>query len=167
LRVLQKAHGIGTLCKDVVRDSLDLAPASLDAVFSVASMEHWHASPKRLFADLMTALKPGGVFVLGAPNCVNLRKRLTVPFGYGKWSTMASWYETEPFRGHVREPDVDDLRYIARDIGLVNARILGSNYMGYISRFQWIRHLIPLGDRVLRLAPSLCSEIYVRGEKLS
>ena len=31
---------------------------------------------------------------------------------------MAHWYEPELFRGHVREPDVDDLRYIARDMGL-------------------------------------------------
>ena len=43
--------------------------------------------------------------MVGVPNCVNLRKRLTVPLGRGKWSPMADWYEQPSFRGHVREPD--------------------------------------------------------------
>lgn len=73
----------------------------------------------------MRAIKPGGGFILGVPNCVSLRKRLTVPFGYGKWSSMADWYELPVFRGNVREPDVADLVFIARDIRLVDIRNIG------------------------------------------
>jgi hypothetical protein len=90
------------------------------------------------------ALKPGGLFFLGVPNCVNLRKRITVPLGAGKWSAIEEWYEREMFRGHVREPDVGDLRYIARDLGLRDVRIFGRNWLGYASRHGWVRALTPL-----------------------
>jgi hypothetical protein len=59
---------------------------------------------------------------------VRIRKRLTVPFGSGKWSSMADWYEDPIFRGHVREPDVDDLFYIAREVGLVDVYIKGRHW---------------------------------------
>jgi SAM-dependent methyltransferase len=111
-----RAHGITVCSRDVVASGIGVPPRSLDAVTSFDSMEHWHASPKRLFAEVRRALVPGGLFVLGVPNCVNLRKRITVPLGWGKWSSMADWYEREVFRGHVREADVSDLLYIARDI---------------------------------------------------
>ena len=75
-----------------------------------------------------------GLFVLGVPNRVNLRKRVFVPFGYGKWSSMKDWYESPVFRGHVREPDVDDLRYIARDLHLRDWQVFGRNWLGYSSQ---------------------------------
>ena len=128
-------------------------------------MEHWHHSPKALFGHLMRALRPGGLFFLGVPNCVNLRKRITVPLGRGKWSTMADWYEPPRFRGHVREPDIDDLRYIARDLGLREVRIIGRNWLGYQSRRRWARALVSIVDRPLQQRPSLCSDIYLLGRK--
>ena len=62
-------------------------------------MEHWHNSPKKLFHEVMAKLKKGGIFILSSPNCHNLRKRISVPLGYGKWSSMEGWYEEEKFRG--------------------------------------------------------------------
>jgi hypothetical protein len=82
-------------------------------------------------------LKPGGLFFLGVPNCVFLRKRITVPLG--KWSSMDEWYERETFGGHIREPDVGHLRYIARDLGLGYVRVFGRNWLGYASRHGWAR----------------------------
>ena len=78
---------------------------------------------------------------------------------------MQDWYEVERFRSHVREPDVDDLRYIAADLGLESARVIGRNWSGYRSRFRAARLVIPLTDRMLRLRPSLCSDIYLVGRK--
>ena len=95
---------------------------------SFDSMEHWHHSPKRLFRQVSAQLlKPRGRFVLGVPNCINARKRLSVPLGIGKWSAIEDRYEEPEFRGHVREPDVADLRYIARDMGLKDVQIFGRN----------------------------------------
>jgi SAM-dependent methyltransferase len=160
-----RKYGVRVLSTDVLTKDLGLEPSSLDAITSFDSMEHWHHSPKAAFHRMMAALKPGGVFFLGVPNCVNLRKRITVPLGAGKWSAMDEWYEQETFRGHVREPDVGDLRYIARDLGLKDVRIFGRNWLGYASRRDWVRGLTPLADRVLRPFPSLCSDIYLLGRK--
>ncbi|MBV9124902.1 MAG: methyltransferase domain-containing protein, partial [Planctomycetes bacterium] len=138
---------------------------SLDVVTTFDSMEHWHHSPKKLFASVVKSLAAGGLFILGGPNCFNLRKRLTVPLGIGGWSRMTDWYEPEVFRGHVREPSVADLRYIAKDMGLTDVAILGRNWAGLHSRFGVARAVTPVIDRVLWLRPSLCSDIYLLGTK--
>ncbi len=162
---LHQSLGVDVQRKDPLVEKFGFPSESLDVVTSFDSMEHWHRSPKRLFRSIMDALVPGGLLILGVPNAVNLRKRITVPFGYGKWSHMAHWYETERFRGHVREPDVDDLRYIARDLDLTEVEILGHNWAGHLSRNKWIRRATALVDRPLRLRPSLCSDLYLIGRK--
>jgi SAM-dependent methyltransferase len=157
--------GVRVVSRDVIEKGIDFAPASFEAVTTFHSMEHWHHSPKALFSRVMDCLVPGGLFVLGVPNNANLRKRMTVPFGVGSWSSMEEWYEQERFRGHVREPNVSDLLYIASDMGLEGVSIFGRNWLGLDSRFGLVRALTPLGDRILRRLPSLCSDIYMVGTK--
>jgi hypothetical protein len=130
-------------------------------VTSHDSMEHWHNSPKKMLHRFWDLMKSGGVMWIGVPNCVNIRKRITVPFGYGKWSTMKDWYEPEIFRGHVREPDVGDLRYIASDLGASQTKIDGKNWLAYRHHRKIIRLAAPIIDPALRLKPSLCSDIYL------
>jgi SAM-dependent methyltransferase len=153
--------GVEIVSRDVIAEGVEFETESFDAVTLFDTMEHWHNSPKRLFHTLTSALKPGGLLIIGSPNCVNLRKRITVPFGVGKWSRMEDWYETERFRSHVREPDIADLRYIATDLGLDEVKIIGRNWTGYRSRFRAARMITPLIDPILRLRPSLCSDIYM------
>jgi SAM-dependent methyltransferase len=162
---LHKFYGVKVFSRDVLSGALPLAPLSLDAITSFDSMEHWHHSPKELFRESMIALKPNGLFLLACPNCVNLRKRLAVPLGHGKWSPMHEWYESHTFRGHTREPDIDDLRYIARDMGLERVTIFGRNWVGYVARRRTIRVATRLFDKLLRLRPSLCGDIYMLGYK--
>jgi SAM-dependent methyltransferase len=162
---MHRRHGVEVIRRDVVKDGVADIGGTFDAVTSFDSIEHWHNSPKRLFQGAVDKLKPGGCFVLGAPNSVNLRKRLTVPFGSRRWSSMNDWYETSEFRGHVREPAVEDLWYIVRNLGLVHPRIYGRNWLGYYSGNPVIRALTRVFDYPLRLKPSLCSDIYVVGNK--
>lgn len=162
---VHRQHNVNILRRDVIASGLGLDTESMDVITSFDSMEHWHFSPKALFAEVVMALKPGGWFLLGAPNCVNLRKRITVPFGRGKWSPMEDWYEQPVFRGHVREPDVDDLQYIASDMELTDVSIMGRNWQGYVNRTRWVRTLTPYVDRLLQLRPSLCSDLYMLGRK--
>jgi SAM-dependent methyltransferase len=162
---LHREYDIRVESRDVTQGALGFPSASFDAISCIDSMEHWHSSPKRLFHELIAALKPGGLFLLGVPNCVDLMKRISVPLGKGKWTNLDDWYEPEVFRGHVREPDVDDLRRISRDLGLADVRILGRNWAGYYHRVPLVRLLMPLADRILRLRPSLCSDIYMLGHK--
>lgn len=160
-----RERGVTIHTRDVIADGLAFEPESLDVVTSIDSMEHFHHSPRVLFHEVLDSLKPGGWFIVGVPNCVNLRKRIMVPLGRCKWSAMADWYDTPVFRGHVREPDVDDLRSIARDLRLVHVSILGRNWLGYKSNRAWVRRVTPVVDRILRLRPSLCSDIYLVGRK--
>ena len=162
---LHKQRGVHVIRCDVVSEPLDLETDSFDAITSFDSMEHWHNSPKSLFHRLTGALAPGGIFVVGVPNCVNLRKRLSVPLGSGKWSSMDDWYEEPVFRGHVREPDVADLQYIARDLGLRNVEIIGRNWLGYHSRIGLVRRAMPLADRLLSRFPTLCADLCMIGRK--
>lgn len=158
-----RSLGVEVAARDPLTDGFGFGPASLDVVTTFDSMEHWHRSPKRLFHEILEALRPGGLFILSVPNCVNLRKRVTVPFGYGKWSQMSHWYEPEYFRGHVREPDVDDLHYIARDLGLEQVEILGRNWASLLSPSPWVRRLAAVAGPLIVGRPSLCSDLYLIG----
>jgi SAM-dependent methyltransferase len=162
---LHRRAGVQIIRRDVVADSIDFPDGSVDLFTTFESLEHWHNSPKRLLHDAVRALRPGGHLVIGVPNCVNLRKRITTPLGRAKWSTMQDWYEEPIFRGHVREPDIADLRYIAADLDLEVVDILGRNWMAYVSPRRWVRRLVPIVDRVLRPFPALCSDIYLVARK--
>jgi SAM-dependent methyltransferase len=165
---LHQRFGVIVIRRDAVRDGLgSLAQRNFDAITCFDSMEHWHQSPKRLFHQVVDSLQLNGIFVLGVPNCVNMRKRLTVPFGRGKWSSMDEWYERDVFRGHVREPDVGDLLYIATDMGVEDVQIRGRNWAGYASLNKLTRMLTRVTDLPLRAFPSLCSDIYLIAKRFS
>jgi SAM-dependent methyltransferase len=144
---------------------LDVAPGSLAAVTCFHAIEHWTRGPAHLFADVVRALEPGGVFVLAGPNAVNLRKRIAVPLGFGNWSKVSDWYAADPFRGHVREPTLSDLTWIARRMGLVEVETLGRNWLGRSNARTAVRAVARSFDPLLRLRPTLCSDIYVIGRK--
>jgi len=138
---------------------------SIGMVCSHDSMEHWHQSPKQLFHQCWSVLQPGGIFWLGVPNAVNVRKRLMVPLGRASWSSMDHWYEQPEFRGHVREPILADLRYIAADIGASDYEVFGRNWLGYRNPKAAVRALTPYVDRALQLRPSLCSDLYLWAQR--
>lgn len=162
---LHRSVGVEVRKQSPIEEGFAFGRGNLDAVTCFDSMEHWHGSPKGLFRRVIGALRPGGLFVVATPNCVNLRKRISMPFGYAKWSSMWDWYEHEVFRGHVREPDIADLLYIARDIGLDRVEILGRNWAGLNNESSLVRRATRLADRLIRLRPSLCSDIYLVGHK--
>jgi SAM-dependent methyltransferase len=157
--------GVTLLEVDASSTAFNPPAAAFDLVTCIDSIEHWHRSPKRALHAMMAALRPGGAMVIGVPNCVNLRKRLTVPLGFGQWSAMADWYEEPEFSGHVREPSVRDLAYMARDLALIEPRVIGRNWSGYASPSRATRLATRVGDQLLRLRPSLCSDLYLIGRK--
>lgn len=162
---LHRRLGVEVISRDVIETGIQDIEGQFDIITTFHSMEHWHRSPKRLFHEVAGKLRPGGVFVLGVPNCVNMRKRLTVPLGVGKWSSMEEWYEPDLFRGHVREPDVSDLVYIARDMRLEHIKIYGRNWLGHSSSNPALRFATRIMDYPLRVRPSLCSDIYLVGKR--
>ena len=164
---LHKRLGVEVIARDVVEMGIADIGGLFDIITTFESMEHWHHSQERLFHDALEKLKAGGVFIVGVPNCVNIRKRITVPVGIGKWSAMHDWYEADRFRGHVRELDVNDLLYIANDMGLRDVRVLGRNWLGYSATNPVIRLAARFLDYPLRVRPQLCSDVYLIGRKPS
>lgn len=163
---LPKDFDVKVIRKDIVQ-GLDFPLASIDAVTSFDMVEHLHASPKRFFHDAMKSLRKDGIFFLGVPNCVNLRKRITVPLGIGSWSSFSDWYDVPVFRGHVREMDVRDLKKVAKDIFLCDYKIFGRNWLGYEHASSVIRSAVGFSDKIMRVFPSICSDLYLLGRKNS
>jgi SAM-dependent methyltransferase len=162
---LHRSRGVNVVQRDVIDHGVDLAPRAFDAVTSFDSIEHWHHSPRRLLHSLVAALRPGGTLIVGAPNRVNLRKRVTTLWGRNEWSQFDEWYVPERFRGHVREPSVADLVRIAHDLQLDGVQVLGRNWLGLTHRSRLTRALTRAIDRPLRRRPALCSDIYVIGSR--
>jgi 2-polyprenyl-3-methyl-5-hydroxy-6-metoxy-1,4-benzoquinol methylase len=154
--------GVEILRLDAPRN-LALPKEHYDVVTTFDSIEHWNHSPRKALHVMLDSLKEQGWMIIGVPNCVNLRKRLTVPFGKGKWSPMKYYYWEDEFRGHTREPDVDDLHYISRDLGLEEVKIYGRNWMGW--GHPKLRRIMPILDPLLQLRPTLCSDLYMVGRK--
>lgn len=134
---------------------------SIDVVMSFDNIEHLHHSPKKLYKRMVRSLKPGGIFLLGAPNAANILKRLRVPMGMNIFARLEDWYELNCFVGHVREPIVADLKFIGRDIGLENIEVIGRNWLGIVKFGGWGK----IADPLLRAFPTLCSDIYMIGTK--
>ncbi len=157
--------GVEVINRDVIADGLGGIPGDFDVVTTFDSLEHWHHSPKRLLHEVTQKLRPGGILIIGVPNCANVKKRALAILGRTQWSSMAHWYEERVFTGHVREPSVSDLYYIARDTGLRVEAIYGRNWLGYRHPKRYVRWATALADYPLQLRPSLCADLYLVGRK--
>ena len=150
-------------------DLLDWTPAfekdAIDVVMSLDNLEHLHHSPKGLYSQMVDCLAPGGLFLLGTPNAANLAKRVRVPLGKNIFASMDAWYCKELFIGHVREPVLADLTFIARDLGLHVQAVFGRNWIGLEKVPSSLSAPAKAADRLLRVFPSLCSDIYILAAK--
>lgn len=154
-----RAQGVEVCTADVVRTPLPLGDAAVDALACVAMIEHLHQSPQPLFTEFFRILKPGGKLLIGCPNAVNLRKRISVLLGKNNQAPIgAFWKDGHPvWLGHVREPTLADMLWMTRAAGFVAAETWGRNFIG-AQRFGILAAGI---DPLLRLFPGLCSDIYV------
>ena len=78
---------------------------------------------------------------------------------------MSSWYNADRFRSHAREPDVDDLLYIARDLHLSRCPRHWPELAGSPLPSRIIALTARATDRLLRPFPTLCSDLYLSGRK--
>jgi SAM-dependent methyltransferase len=136
----------------------------LHAAVCIDVLEHLHHSPRPLLTRVAAALAPGGRLVLGAPNAVNLRKRLAVPLGVSAWSRLPDWWQPDRFHGHVREPTLPELRWMAQAVGLEVEAVYGRSFAGLSQG-----GLAGLAARVLELPlralPQLASDLYLVAQR--
>ena len=128
-----RAKGIQIQEVDFLSNPLPLPNESIDVVTCFHSLEHWHNSPKPLFAHLRRVIKLGGFLVLATPNAVNIRKRIAVALGKTNLSRLEEWYGEPIFRGHVREPVIADLCKLLEWNQFAVREISGRNFIGRAS----------------------------------
>ena len=155
---MQNDFHIQVISRDVLSDGIDFSSGSVDCFTCFDSIEHWHGSPKTVLHQMRAALRPGGYIIISVPNAVNLRKRISMFLGRLDWTSMYDWYEQKVFRSHVREPRLQDLLYIANDLKMEVDFLTGRNWIIYDSRR--LKAVAPIVDHVLRLRPTLCSDLY-------
>ena len=173
LSVFRQQFGIDIFEQDLLRHPLPFSDGSVDAVTCFHSLEHWHHSPKHLFGEIRRVLRSGGYLFIATPNAVNLRKRGSVLFGRTNHCALAEWYDSDlEFRGHVREPVVDDLKNLVIWNQFRVVAVHGRNFIGAdTTALSWVsralmKHIVELSDRILQYFPTLCSDIHIVAQKL-
>jgi SAM-dependent methyltransferase len=86
-----------------------------DLVMMINILEHLHDSPYELLCQVLEWIKPGGLLLVLVPNAANLRKRAGMLAGLTNYPPFAGffWYPA-PWRGHVREYVLRDLKLLSR-----------------------------------------------------
>ena len=163
--------GVKVYSQDLLNQPLPFPNETLDVFTCFHSLEHWHHSPRRLFAEIRRALRPQGYLVLATLNAVNLRKRAYAVLGLNPAPDLRSWYDQDVYRGHVREPSIRDLHWLMSANGFRVLSTYGRNFFGQDSVAlsflpHNVRRILAKGsESVLRYFPSLCSDIHVVGQR--
>ena len=168
-----RAAGVSIVTQDLLTEPLPCAAETVDVVACFHALEHFHHSPRQLFTEVRRILKPDGIVIVATPNSVNLRKRLSVLWGNTNLCSLDEWYDTEgPFRGHVREPTLEELKTLLTRNGFAVQTAAGRNFLGQDSLItgprgstRGTRLLWSVLDRLLRVVPTLCSDLHVVGKK--
>ena len=131
LETFKNDLGVRIAEQNLLTDPLPFPDGSVDVVTCFHSLEHWHFSPVRLFAEIRRILRPGGYVFIATPNAVNLRKRISVLFGRTNHCDFSEWYDSDlVFRGHVREPVMRDFRELMDRNKLELIATYGRNFIG-------------------------------------
>ncbi|WP_372425281.1 class I SAM-dependent methyltransferase [Salinarimonas chemoclinalis] len=109
-------------------ETMRLPQAEYDAVVAFETIEHLPHSPRPVLEKMVAALVPGGRLCLSVPNIARLDMRLRLLGGRSPHESVVHFYrEGSPFHGHHREYTIDELRWIAGELGLERIRAFGVN----------------------------------------
>lgn len=149
-------HGVTFIEADLTEGS-DLPRATFDRAVAFETIEHLPHSPRPALEAMVDTLKPGGRLCLSTPNVARIDMRLRVLKGRSPHEGIAHFYrEGTPFTGHHREYTVDEFRFLADALALVDANVFTVN-VTYESRKRQsaVKRLLlsldehGLGDRLL------------------
>ncbi|HUJ72234.1 MAG TPA: class I SAM-dependent methyltransferase [Verrucomicrobiae bacterium] len=140
-------------------------PRSADRIVTNHTLEHFHASPRKLLESSVDVLADGGLMVIEVPNAVNLLKRIKVLCGRTNYPPYEGFYSEARWMGHVREYSVGDLTTLARLLGFDDWKIYGRNWHGALYWKVKSRPVAAFVDRALQLFPGLCGSLFLEAHK--
>ncbi|MGB0590660.1 MAG: methyltransferase domain-containing protein [Myxococcota bacterium] len=164
--LLERVHGatgVDVHNLDFLNHPLPFEDNSVDVILSIDSLEHWYRGVRELMAEIKRVTRVGAKMMIVVPNAAHLKHRVRAVTGRSTWARFEEWYESEPFRGHVREPTMADMRKLFAINDFKVEKLEGVN----IECLHRSASAVKLGaDRLLRLAPTLCSHIFITGTKI-
>ena len=99
-----------------------------DTIIMADVLEHlW--KPRKCLLEIKRCLKNEGLLILSTPNIASFRKRIKFLFGVNPASGfLNSFWNDVPFRGHIREYTMNELKQCIKQIGF---EIMESRYIQY------------------------------------
>jgi SAM-dependent methyltransferase len=119
-------------------------PEQFDMVLMNAILEHLHHSPRELLCQVLEWVKPGGFILITVPNAANLRKRAALLLGSTNYPQFEYFFWETPWRGHVREYVLSDLKTLCRLMQLEVVELRGIHEMlddkikGALARYLYL-----------------------------
>jgi 2-polyprenyl-3-methyl-5-hydroxy-6-metoxy-1,4-benzoquinol methylase len=113
-----KAKNIAVEAIDINGDKFPNDDNSFDLAICSEVIEHLPNSPKPMLSEIYRILKPEGYFILTTPNQAAIGRRIRSLLGYSIHDNIKGYYNMDlypigtPFRGHVREYTLDELKYM-------------------------------------------------------
>jgi SAM-dependent methyltransferase len=163
LEQVHEASGVEIHNLDFLNNPLPFDDASVDVILSIDSLEHWYRGVRELMTEIRRVTRVGARMMIVVPNAAHLKHRVRAISGRSTWAHFEEWYESEPFRGHVREPTIADMRKLFKINNFHVDKVEGVN----VECLH--RNTSPFkrgADRLLRLTPTLCSHIFITGTKV-
>ncbi len=126
--------------------------SSFDMVMLHDVIEHLHDSPRTLLNDLVETLIDGGLLFITVPNLGNIRKRIHLLLGKTNLAPFNGYYwSPDPWRDHIREYVLDDLKKLADYLELEVIEIMARDHMLTSKKIPKI--FIPFWKAITKLFP--------------
>lgn len=120
-------------------------------------------NPKSFLKDLFEFLDESSSLIITVPNSVSLRKRISVMTGKTNYASYEEYFDEEPFRGHWREYNIDDIKILSKKINCKINRLDGINAIIPKNKilFYLYKNFKFLYDFLIKIFPSLADTLCV------
>ena len=137
---------------DAKSNNWPIKETSFDMIMLHDVLEHLHDSPRTLLNELLLNLKEEGLLFITVPNAGNIRKRIHLLMGKTNLPPFEGYYwSPDPWRDHIREYVLDDLKKIVDYLELEVVEIKAVDHM--LTPEKIPKYLIPFWKAITILFP--------------